>query len=208
VSDFFTPPPQREPEPEHVQPEWIGPPDNEVGVAVPIRAVLARTADVAVAVTDVVAYSTGIELGLVVRLRAFDELADPYGMHYAHVRMGRGELGDEILRFGAEFEDGRRVTNIDAFPQFDPERPPTDPVLVQRGGGGGGKTWDQRMWLWPLPPPGVLALVCEWPRHGIALSRVEVDAAPILEAAAAVEQLWPGGGAGPGSGFVSSRRIG
>ena len=208
MSDFFTPPPPPEPEPEYAQPEWLGPPDNELGVAVPIRVVLARTGEVAVAATDVVAYSTGIELNLAVRLRTVDHLADPYGMHYGRMRLGGAELGDEVLRFGAEFEDGRRVTNIDAFPGADPERAPTDPVLVQRGGGGGGKTWDQRLWLWPLPPAGVLAFVCEWPKHGIGLTRVEVDIAPILEAAAAAEQLWPGGGPSPGGGFVSSQIVG
>jgi hypothetical protein len=204
VSDFFTAPPPPEPEPEHAQPEWLGPPDNELGVAVPMRVVLARTREVAVAVADVVAYSTGIELGLAVRLRALDELADPYGMHYGRMRMGRAELNDAMLRFGAEFSDGRRVTNIDRFPAADPTRKQADPVLVQRGGGGGGKTWDMRMWLWPLPPQGTLALVCEWPKHGIELTRVEVDTAPILEAAAAVDELWPGGGPSPGGGFVTS----
>ena len=207
MSGFFTPPP-RAPEPERPQPEWLGPPAGELGVAVPIRAVLARTADVAVAVTDVVAYSNGVELGLAVRLRTADSFGDPYGIHFAHVRTGGGELGEAVLRFGVELADGRRATNVDRFPDADPERSPAGPILVQRGGGGGGKTWDQRMWLWPLPPAGTLAFVCEWPKHAIELTRVEIDAAPILEAAAAVEQLWPGGGPSPGGGFASAEIVG
>ena len=135
-------------------------------------------------------------------MRARDDLADPYGMHYSHVRMGRAELDDAVLRFGTEFADGRRATNIDSFPGAN-GRERSDPVLMQRGGGGGGRTWDLRMWLWPLPPAGALAFVCEWPRYGIELTRVEVDTLPILEAAAAVEQLWPGGGPSHGGGFVT-----
>lgn len=208
MSDFFTPPPPppREPEPSPLQPEWLGPRDNELGEAVAVRVVLARTADVAVAVNDVVAYSNGIELGLAVRMRTTDQWADPYGMHYGHTRAGRAELTEEVLRFGVEFGDGRRATNIGGFPHGEPA--PSEPVLVQRGGGGGGRTWDMRMWLWPLPPPGALVLVCEWPKHAIELTRVEVDAQPLLDAAARSEQLWPGGEPSSGGGFVSSQMSG
>jgi len=39
------------------------------------------------------------------------------------------------------------------------------------------------MFLWPLPPPGRLALVCEWPAAGIPLTRTDIDAGAIHEAA-------------------------
>jgi hypothetical protein len=33
--------------------------------------------------------------------------------------------------------------------------PPSDgAVLVARGGSGGERRWEQRLWAWPLPPPG------------------------------------------------------
>jgi hypothetical protein len=51
------------------------------------------------------------------------------------------------------------------------------------GGGGGGASWHQTNWVWPLPPPGPLAFVCEWPAAGIALTRTEIDAQLVLEAA-------------------------
>ena len=59
MSDFFAPPPLREPEPEYLQPEWLGPPENELGVPVALRVVLARTEQVAVALIDVGAFTTG-----------------------------------------------------------------------------------------------------------------------------------------------------
>jgi hypothetical protein len=45
--------------------------------------------------------------------------------------------------------------------------------------------------VWPLPPAGTLAFVCEWPLRGIVETRAEIDAAPILEAAGRAEVLWP-----------------
>ena len=51
------------------------------------------------------------------------------------------------------------------------------------GGGGGGGSWRQSQWVWPLPPPGAVTLVCEWPAMDIPLTRRELDAQTILDAA-------------------------
>jgi hypothetical protein len=206
MSDFFAPPPPREPEPEYRQPDWLGPPENELGVPVPLRVVLARTDQVAVALIDVVGFTSGLEFALEVRLRELDELSDPFGMRLRQSQRGGSELPDDVLRFGFELSDGRRVTNVAGFPSFDDR--PAGPVLIQRGGGGGNRSWSFKYWLWPLPPGGPLAVVVEWPAQRVALTRIELDADPLLEAAAQSEVLWPGGGASPGGGFVSSQRIG
>ena len=47
------------------------------------------------------------------------------------------------------------------------------------------------MWMWPLPLPGPLVFVCEWRAEGIELTRHELDAQVILDAAAEVDELWP-----------------
>ena len=189
---FFEAPPPLEQPPELPQPAWLGPPANVLGAAVPLRVVLARTEEVAVAVTDASAYPTGVELTLAVRVRRESHDAaflhvDP--IHGPYPR--RGGLPDELLRFGVELADGRKATSVSGFPAWDHEGEPEQPVLIPRGGGGGGRSWDQRFWLWPLPPPGLLALVCEWPAHGVSLTRVEVDAGEIVDAAARAEELWP-----------------
>src|SRR2546430_3515945 len=72
-----------------------------------------------------------------------------------------------------------------------PDAEPTGPVLFPDGGGGGGRRYDMRYWVWPLPPPGPVAFVCEWPAFGIPESRAELDARPILDAAARALGLWP-----------------
>jgi hypothetical protein len=78
---------------------------------------------------------------------------------------------------------------------------------MQRGGGGGGRSWSFRYWLWPLPPAGSLTVVIEWPFHAIPLTRIALDAEPLRLAAATSESLWPEGGGpdqGPG-GFLTTR---
>jgi hypothetical protein len=64
------------------------------------------------------------------------------------------------------------------------------PVLHPRGGGGGGGQWHQDQWVWPLPPPGSLAFVCEWPAVGIEITRTEVDAQAILDASARAQVIF------------------
>ena len=46
-------------------------------------------------------------------------------------------------------------------------------------------------YVWPLPPDGPLRFVCEWPAYGIGESRVEMDAALILDASARAVRFWP-----------------
>jgi hypothetical protein len=46
-------------------------------------------------------------------------------------------------------------------------------------------------WVWPLPPDGPFAFVCEWPARGIPESRAEIDGGAILQAAGRAVTLWP-----------------
>jgi hypothetical protein len=210
---FFEPPPPPEPPepPRIVERPWWQAPRNELGVSTSLRLMLARTENVAVALLDAVAYSTGLSFTLVVLQRAASEPflgePDPFEHPFGHFRPRRyaEELPPELLRFGVEFSDGRKATTLGwggsvAFFGADTEAEPEDPVLSQRGGSGGDGNWESSFWLWPLPPPGPLAFVVEWPAKGIELTRHEVDAEPLLEASSRSEMLWPapppsGGGA-------------
>ncbi len=204
---FFEPipPPQERPAPRR-QPPWVSPPDNELGVVVPIRLLLAKTDGLALAVTDVVAYSTGFALRVALRFHHDARDLDPRQM-MMQLRGGLMGGGDDQLRFGIEFSDGRKATNLG------PRRPPGDepPAInlgMSGGGGGGGRGWSYGYWIYPLPPEGPVTIAFAWPDNGLPEQSHRFDAAPILEAAAQVEQLWDDDRPfGPGHGSAISAEI-
>jgi hypothetical protein len=178
-------------------PAWAGPPDNVLPGVVPAELIVARTDRTVVAVTGLRAYPTGIGFTLSVRLR---DLSDRERWRFASLfgyGIPEGEPPpDELLRFGVQFPNGAKATNLDRRP-FPDDGEPDGPVLLEQGSSGyGTHAWDADEWLWPLPPPGPLAFVCEWPGRGLGLSRAEIDGERIREAAGRAVTLWP---EGPGS---------
>jgi len=177
-------------------PPWYGPPENVIGRAVPLDFVPARTEKVAIAVWGVAAFPTGITFSVATVLResSQDIDPDPDTWMYRHSRRRRtgGEgvaLPDDLLRFGVQLAEGTTATNLMTGLSMLEEKP-TGAVLMQRGGGGSDRIWRQGWWLWPLPPEGPLAFVCEWPAQGIVLTRYEVDASPIRVAAEDAQDIW------------------
>lgn len=191
---FFEPPsPQAPRQPDQPQPAWIGPAENVLAASVGIEVVLARTGDVGIGVSGFVAEPNGVSFLLDFRRRfgAFPDiewwqpwLPDP----------PTGPRDASEFRFGVQLADGRKVTTLHAFgdPEAaDPTCASPPPRLVPRGGSGGAQhSFQQGYWLWPLPPPGPLAFVCEWQAVGIPLTRVEVDATPVIAGAARATLLW------------------
>jgi hypothetical protein len=186
LSEFFEPPPppRVEPEPRYRTPPWFGPPRGTLPAVVPLDRVLARTDKVAVCVTRLAAYPTGLELDVVTMAADEDPLLDPlmFGApHLLHRGSGTDSVPPQMLRIGVQFADGSKATNTGGFPGA--EDAPSGPVMHSSGGGGGGGSWRQTFWIWPLPPPGPLVLACEWPALDVPLTRCEFDAQPILDAA-------------------------
>jgi len=182
---FFEPipsPPERR-DPGRQSP-WFSPPENEFGVSVPIRLVLTQIDELALALVDVVAYSTGFALRLALRVPPGAAGLDQRGFMIHPGPMGSSE---EQFRFGVRFADGRKATNLGPWPP--PGNAPPAISLVQRGGGG-GRGWDLGYWVYPLPPPGPVTVAFVWPRGQLAEQSREFDATPIIEAAAASDQLW------------------
>lgn len=197
---FFAPPPApEEEEPEHEPPAWHGPPDDVIGQAAGEGFVLARTDALALAVFGITAFPTGFafSLAIVVR-RADDPDLDPdLDLDMAMHRYWRGRrrgsepgLPDDLLRFGVEFEDGRKATNLGRGWAEAEDETPQGPILMPRGGGGGGRSYRTGWWLWPLPPGENLTFVCEWPAHGIGLTTHQADAGAIREAADRARPIW------------------
>jgi hypothetical protein len=164
-------------------PAWARPPGNVLPGVVPLEVIVARTDQTVVAVSGMRAYPTGFGFTLHLRLRDLSPREEQqFASMFADVPEGE-PLPDGFLRFGVQFADGRKAINLGPRPISDGGEPEA-PVLEQVGVSGvGSSVWDAEQWVWPLPPPGPFAFVCDWPGRGIALSRVEIDAGLILQAA-------------------------
>ena len=155
-------------------------PENELPVALPVDLVLARTDDVAVAITRLQVYSAGLSLDLVVRLRPSAAAARDGRLNELLWRHGPGGSGF-LLGFG--FADGRRTSTVPGGGG--------DVVLVSGGGGGGMSAVDQSWWLHPLPPEGPVTVAVRCDELGIPESLAELDGTAVRRAAERVVTLWP-----------------
>lgn len=202
MSEFFEPPPHVPvaPEPRYRMAPWFGPPSGTLPALVPLERVLARTDDVAVCLARIAVYPAGFELEIVTMSADHSDQLEPllFEAHRYRQGAGREHLPPELLRIGVQFADGAKATNTSTGVHHD-NTTPAAPLMQRRGSGGGVGLWSETLWVWPLPPPGALLLVCEWPAGGIPLTRCELDAQLILDAAGRAEvvfsdahlPLWP-----------------
>jgi hypothetical protein len=139
---------------------------------VALELVLARSVSAAVCVTRIAAYASGFEIGVMTLSHPDGDDIDPLlGPHAVGTPRAAGRL-----RLGVQFSDGARATNVGGG------------LVALRGGTEGRMltgegSWRQAFWVSPLPPPGRLSLLCWWPAAGIPLTRHELGAGLILDAA-------------------------
>lgn len=205
--DFFPDPPDpREDEvQEHRQPVWMNPPEDVLPGVVPVELVLGRSSSTVVALTGMRAFPTGLQMNLAVRVRARtarrDLNSEVFDGPYQHDRDSQWQAGR--LKWGFELPDGRRVTNVDPWPEQPQQEhgrghhpddrlwQPDHPVLHGGGGSGGQRSVDRDYWLWPLPPAGRLRVVCQWPDQDIDRTVQDLDADTLLQAAGRARPAWP-----------------
>ena len=141
---------------------------------VPIETLqLGRTEQVAVASTGISVYAAGFEIFVTARIRP--GARDPEsGMPDPPRDLGAARRS---FRFGLQLSDGRKVISRHGGRRPDDDAEPAGPILRPFLGGGGPRSHFSRWRAWPLPPPGPLESVCEWPTFGIAETRASIDAA-------------------------------
>lgn len=145
-------------------------------------------------VASALVYPNGLEFEVVVVVEGEWSKLDPFFSRPDDDE--EGVIHPSLLRFGVEYADGRKATNTrDRWAGWLDEEEghpaPQHPVLLTgTGGGGGGGHWAYRFWLWPLPPPGLMYLVCEWPDADIPLTRHEIDAQSIIDAGARAQEVF------------------
>jgi hypothetical protein len=190
-------------------PEWTGPPENVLPGAFPLWLVLARTGGVMLAAHSGLAYANGFAFTLSLRRRRAREGPGDDPIHFWHTVRG-SEIPPEALRLGIQLGDGSKATVFDGHRWFRTVDRPEGPVLLQRGGSGSAHSWELGFWAWPLPPPGPVAFVCEWPSEGVELTRAVIDAEIVHDASRRAEVLWPEDGPPAhtgGSGYMVSQSI-
>lgn len=165
-------------------------PENELPGGAGVTLVLAQGDDAAVGVTHVEGFSTGWRFTLAVRLRRARLGGDLHTMLSRFPHHSLAVPLEQRLLLGLEYADGKRASNL-RDPRMD--RPGDDDRLAftQQSGGGDDRSHDQTYWVCPLPPPGPVTFVLAWPAFGIPETRVELDGATILDAAARSRLLWP-----------------
>jgi hypothetical protein len=194
---FFEMPPAQETEPsEQPREPWSGPPNNVLGVSVPVDRVVAASDSAVVTVGALTVYGTGFEFEYLVRVR--DEMLGELlveslpGWQRRRRLTSSSDLPPELFRFGLEFSDGSRVTTLTANVPFEVRDKQFPPVMIPQGGGGTLARWTAAWWVAPVPPKGVLGFICEWPAAGLAVTRLDIECEPILNAAARAQELWRG----------------
>ncbi len=174
-------------------PVWSGPPQNVVPGVVAGTWVLEHTDDLALYVPAITAYPSGFELVLSIRLREKPPRDDfsAFGAEWHDTLRNDGTISPELLRFGIQFSDGRRATNVDKYLDLDGDAHASGPRLTATHGHGTETTNDNHYWIWRLPPQGDLTLVCEWPARKVPQRTVSLDAGAVLAAASEATELWP-----------------
>jgi hypothetical protein len=174
----------------------MSPPEYEFPAGVGLSVLLGRTADAAVGLTHLEAFSTGFRFTLAVRVRQPRPQFARGGLHMlisSHVHPGIDVRLEDRLLLGIEYPDGRRASTLTDTRMRGPGAM-TDGehlVLVQQGGGGGTHSVDQSYWVAPLPPDGPVTVVLAWPGFGMPESQTTLDASAILAAASHSQRLWP-----------------
>ncbi len=172
------------------RPRW-GRPQHLLGEPVPLRVLLARSPTAAVQVQHFTAFPLGFEFQVVAHFAPAGPVWDPmHGLAGLRGRPHTCELSDEHLRLRIEFADGSHADNLGP-PML--ERMGPAPALQPGSGGASESMAEVTFWVSPLPPPGPIILICEWPKYGIPPTRQEIDGALIVEAASRAVELWPEG---------------
>jgi hypothetical protein len=174
-------------------PPWAGPPKADLGATVATELILARSANVVVALPRVTVYRTGCLFTVEVVIRKTQLSSDDWQdlIRSTSHATGPGKRWERILRLGLRYPDETTVTNLDSPPEQRADGAeagtPVGPLLSWMPAGSGG-SWNHhishmKMWLWPLPPAQPLTFAVEWPIGGIELTTTELDGAELVAAA-------------------------
>jgi hypothetical protein len=189
VSDFFAPPPKPRSYVEitNAPRSPFEPPSGVLPAVVDTGRILARKAEVTVAMTRLWVYPEGFEVALLIDLADEESELDPFESRARRRGQGRPDP-TEGLHFGFGFADGSRATNVVGMRPAadDGSRPPS---LMERGGGGDGSGFHHSFWLSPLGA-GPIEVAFEWLAAEIEFTTTDLDPEAIAAAALRAEPVF------------------
>jgi hypothetical protein len=170
-----------------------------LGGVVPVEEIIGASEQAAIGVRRIVAYPDGFQLDVVAWVRKPERrrrrrflmshgiMLQDHGYGY---RDEDGTVAKDLVRFGVQFPDGGKVTNLDRGPGW-PDA--TEPMhgMSGRGGSSSDSEAEQDFWIWPVPESGDIELVCEWPGYGIGDSRLTISGDELRAAAGRARLVWP-----------------
>jgi len=167
------------------------PPGDLLGGWAGICEVLGESATATVSIIITRAYPTGVEFmveGRVTPGSGYDAAAylDFYKDDAADIPDERPP--DELLRIGLEYPSGGRMSTLPwSVQQVSPDA--LVPLLWFTSGSASSKVFTADFWVSPLPTPGHLEFVIEWPLMDIPEQVRLIPCASILEAAGRARPL-------------------
>lgn len=164
--------------------------------------VIGRTDGVVVVARQVLAHPVGLEIDVEAHARgaiptpgaasSFPGVSSPPGGPELDPM---GFAGPAQPDFRLRLADGREVVQDETTGLRD-GRGPTMVVSGYEGGWGGpdgGVDVRLTLWIWPLPPPGPLALSCAWPERGLRDAVLVLDGDAVRAAALRARPFWAEG---------------
>jgi hypothetical protein len=174
--------------------DWGGPPFWWVGSNVAVDALVADAERLAVVLTALTVYPTGLVLRLEVHAR---KGLDLMRMVFEAPRMteamrqleGEPPVDPDPFQLNVAYSDGRVAR---PFNWRAPDETYQPPYMVMQRGHGGSDQLTQTFWLHPLPVEGDLDLHYSWGSEGVADSVWHIPGDLVREAARRAYPLWSG----------------
>lgn len=155
-------------------------PPPMIGGHVPGPVLIARSDRFVVAIRHVLAFPAGVEVEV-----------------EAHGR-GAPQGSEDLtsypqLRFRLSLADGREAAQDDEAGLRNGLGPMLSVTGSERNSGGPNDDEHIRMslWIWPLPPPGPVTVMCSWPDRGLQDAELVLDGDAIRAAASQAVPFWP-----------------
>lgn len=158
-------------------------PPQMIGGHVTGPSLISRSAGLVIAVRQVLAFPSGVEIEAEAHARGAPGWTAP-------VTAGPD---DPPLRFGVRFADGRQTAQDDEAGLRSGHGPMLTASRTEFSSGGPDGREDVRLalWVWPLPPPGPVTVTCSWRGRELPDARLVLDGGAIRAAASQAQPFWP-----------------